>query len=201
MAESIVQVTEGTGKKLHTWNRTIGANSVEDEYVLFGENALTTYMASIFASGATAASHFQLMAGASLKVRVRSIEVFQIGLATTAAVTYIELYRLSTAGTGGTAVTPRPLDTTDAASGATAMALPTVKGTESLQIALKSFIAIQTVGASTVMTGPSVVFNFDQPRTKPLIIAAGAANGIALKFLGNAGTTFQANILFDESSF
>ena len=78
MAESIVQVTEGSGKKLHTFNRTIGANSVEDEVVLLGENYLASYMIVAAASAATANSHvLQIMAGASLKVRVRRIEVQQ----------------------------------------------------------------------------------------------------------------------------
>jgi hypothetical protein len=65
MSESIVQVTEGTGKKLHTNQRTIGANNVEDEYVIPGEYPLATYFVQANAvSIATAAAHvIQIMAG------------------------------------------------------------------------------------------------------------------------------------------
>ena len=199
MAESIVQVTEGSGKKLHTWNRTIGANSVEDEYVLFGENALASYRSVSFGiSGATASSHLaQLMAGASLKVRVRKITVYPGGIAASGVVD-VQLFRLTTAGTGGTARTPSPLDPADSASGATFMTLPTVKGTEGVTIDEGLFYI------STVTTGASipVVFDFDRPRSKPLIISAGAANGICVKLVAGIASSFvNVTIEFDESSF
>src|SRR5262245_59859384 len=136
MAESIVQVTEGSGKKLRTWNRTIGANSVEEEAVFLADTPMATYSARLdAASTATANSHIvQLMAGSSLNVYVHRIALYQLGLATTAAYGQINIFRLSTAGTGGTAFTPAPYDTNDAASGATSMTLPTVKGTEGVPL-------------------------------------------------------------------
>ena len=132
MPESVVQVTEGSGKLLHTFQRTIGANSVEDEVVLNGEQYLATYrIATAQTSVATASSHLlQIMAGATLNVYIRSIRVYQVAMATAAAITVVALFRLTTAGTGGTVMAPQPLDTTDAASGSTSMTLPTVKGTE-----------------------------------------------------------------------
>ena len=73
MAESFINQTEGSGKKSHTWDRTIGANTIQDEFVLPGEFPYTSY--TIFANGvsiATANDHcLQIMAGASLPVRVR----------------------------------------------------------------------------------------------------------------------------------
>lgn len=206
MAESIVQVTEGSGKKLHTFNRTIGANSVEDEVVLQGEPYLASYIVTTgtnAASLATAATHLlQLMAGASLKVRVRRIEVWQAVLATTAAIDDFTIVRLTTAGTGGTVTTPAPLEIADGASSAVGMRVPTAKGTEAASIALASAYIMQTAGASTPQVEPIIVWDFDKPRTKPLIIAAGATNGIAVKNgTARAGASVYINIWFDETNF
>lgn len=207
MAESIVNVTEGSGKKLHTFNRTIGANSVEDEIVLFGENYLASYtvvpLAVVATSTATALSHMlQIMAGATLKVRIRRIEMYQTVAATTAAIMETRLMRLTTAGTGGTAVTPAPLDSTDAASGFTAMVLPTVKGTAGTTIGSYAPYMIQTLGASTPFVNPVAVWDFDRPRSKPFIIPAGAANGLAIMNVpAIAGGNVSFMVWADESNF
>lgn len=204
MAEQIVQVTEGAGKKLHTFERTIGANAVQDEVVLHGEPYLASYVAiGGSVSVATANSHpLQLMAGSSLNVRVRRIRVWQTGLATTANIYNCELRRLTTAGTGGTVITPNPLDTGDAASGATAMTLPTVKGTEGVLLGWATSYWVQTISASTPTTEPLFVWDFEFQRTKPLIIAAGTSNGIAVKNIpGIAGAQVVVEVIFNESSF
>jgi hypothetical protein len=204
VAESIVNVTEGSGKKLHTFNRTIGANSVEDEVTINGEQYLASYLGTDpAATTATVNSHlYQVMAGASLKVRIRRIEIWQQVMATTAVMMQVSLVRLSTAGTGGTAITPSALDPADAAAGATSMQLPTVKGTELLTFAVGSMYMMQTVGASTPLVGPGLVWDFDRPRSKPLIIAAGTTNGIAIKNqTAVAAANVHINIWFDESNF
>jgi hypothetical protein len=205
MAESIIQVTSAGATKLHTFNRTIGANSVEDEVVLTGENYLASYTITTGnnLSTATAAAHLlQIMAGASLKVRVRRIEIWQTVAATTAATMPLSLIRLTSAGTGGTVANPVPLDTTDSASGATGMTIPTVKGAESVTIISAQPYMIQTIGASTNITGPLVVWDFDRPRSKPLILQAGATIGIAVS---NRAAVAAAQVLIvafiDESNF
>ena len=67
MAEAFVNVTEGSGKKLHANDRSIGANTVLDEVMLLGENYLPSYLGVTSAasvSTATANSHLlQIMAG------------------------------------------------------------------------------------------------------------------------------------------
>src|SRR5436190_5578026 len=138
MAESIVQVASGgTGPKLHTIQYTVGANNVEDEVVVPGPYPYATYLANgAGISGATANDHLLcLNAGASLKVRVHRIRIEQRASAAAVAVGLFQLLRTTTgAPTGGTAITPAPLDTADAASGAAARALPAVKGTEATQL-------------------------------------------------------------------
>ncbi len=132
MGESLVQVTEGSGKKLHTYSRAIGANTVEDEIVIPGEPYLASYVIAFAGVGtATLDSHIvQIMAGASLNVRIRRIRIQQLALASAVMSQPFLIHRLTTAGTGGASLTPRPYDPSDAAAGATAQTLPSAKGTE-----------------------------------------------------------------------
>lgn len=205
MAESIVQVTEGSGKKLHTWNRTIGANSVEDEAIYLSEQPLASYrvVPSASVSIATANDHVcQVMAGASLNVYIRRIRVYQTVAATTAAFVQFELYRLTTAGTGGTAITPAPMDTADAASGATAMTLPTAKGTESTRVGNGAMVVDQTVPTAGLASPPLFEWLFDLPRSKSLRIAAGTTNGVALKVVtATAGASVRFEFDIMEANF
>jgi hypothetical protein len=58
------------------------------------------------------------------------------------------------------------------------------------------------LGASPSSTNPILVWDFDRPRSKPLIIAAGATNGIAVKNLNAiAAATVFINVWLDESNF
>jgi hypothetical protein len=204
MAESIVQVTEGSGKKLHTNSRVIGANTVEDEYILHGENFLASYIcrAGAAISAATANDHLlQLMAGSTLNLYIRRVRIYQAGLATTAAIATIQLWRLTTAGTGGVANTPQPYDSTDAASGATGMTLPTAKGTETTHYVGVTAGFIQTVptgGLNTLILD----IDFDKLRIKCPRIPAGTANGFAIKnTTAIAAATVFPVIDFVEANF
>lgn len=203
MAESIINVTEGSGRKLHTWNRTIGANSIEDEFVLPGEFPYATYsVVAAGISGATANSHIvQIMAGGTLPVRIRSITITQMA-APAAVVAYaLQIFRVTTAGTGGTAITPRPYDSADAASGATAMTLPTVKGTEGVQLHQEAL----WLGTAAI---PTTNNRLEWPnwspsgRLKSIIIPAGTTNGIVVKNpAGVAASTFDISIELVETNF
>lgn len=199
MAESLVQVTEGVGKKLHTWQRTVGANSVEDDFNLPGEYPLASYtVTATGVSSATAASHMmQIMAGASLNVRIRRIRVNQLAAAAGVNTIDFSIVRLTTAGTGGTAITPSKLDNSDSASGATAMTLPTVKGTEG-SIAWDEAI---WVGTAAIPPSPGRWEWVQHPFSKPILIPAGAANGIAIKNTALASATFSIVVELVETSF
>jgi hypothetical protein len=122
----------------------------------------------------------QIMAGSSNYVRIRRIHIEQANNATAAAFGVIEIWRLTTAGTGGTAVTPAKFDTGDAAAGATAMTLPTAKGTEGTLLFRPVMLWRQAVSATTAQYDD--VFEWTQhPGQKPIIIPAGTSNGIAIK--------------------
>lgn len=205
MAESLVQVSEGSGKKLHTDQKTIGANNVEDEYVLMGEPFLAGYQVSCTATSvATAASHvLTVNAGASLNLYIRRIMVFQVGLATTAAFCEWDLFRTTTAApTGGTSFIPTPWQQGGLGSGATAMTLPTVKATEGNIMGRYSSYFLQTAGASTQFVQPMLDINFDQNRSRSLHVSSGTTNGIALKNVtAIAAATVRVNIWFTEANF
>lgn len=204
MAESFINLTEGSGKKAHTWNRTIGANDVHDEFTLPGEYPLATY--SVVATGisaATSADHvIQIMAGSSLNVRIRKIEIQQATLITSASESSVFVMRLTTAGSGGTSVTARPYDSADSAAGATAQTLPSSKGTEGVTLDILRTWPIQTYSTAGGPGSGQRDERVQLPNTKPIIIPAGTSNGIALKVTtGRAGMSFDVIIEFVETSF
>jgi hypothetical protein len=204
MPESLIQFTEGSGKKVHTWQRAVAGQNVEDEVVILGEAYQASYIMNAQAAGlATANAHvFQLMAGTTNRVRVRRIEVHQRVLATGAKFLEMLLVRLTSAGTGGAGITPVGLDPAEAAAGFACMLSPTVKGSEGSPLAYANPYLIQTAGASNPIVQPILAWDFDRPRSKPLIIAAGAANGIALKNIGSdAGAQITFTIWADEVTY
>lgn len=201
MAENIVNVTEGSGKKLHTWDTTIGANLVQDEFVVPGEYPYPTYVAAfnnVSIAGTTPS--VQIMAGASLKVRIRRIHLEQRTNATTAGITAVQFQRLTSAGTGGGVITPRPYDTADAASGATCMTLPTVLGTVSLVLFTTVLSMRQALPASG--TVPDDVYEWvAPPNGKSIVIPVGATQGLNIQFGVVAGATVDGYIEFVETAF
>jgi len=199
MAETFINLTEGSGKKAHAWDRTIGANTVLDEFVLPGEYPLATYTVIATAiSIATVNDHVvQIMAGASLNVRIRRIKIHQRGLTSGVTMGAFDLYRLTTAGTGGSSITPAKRNNADSAAGATAMSLPSSKGTEGVQVDRLDLAIIQT---APITTGP--VLWEQHPSTEPLIIPAGTSNGLAIKSVVAAATaTVDVVVEIVETSF
>jgi hypothetical protein len=174
---------------------------VLDQKVILGEQYLAAYsVATAGVSLSTTASHsLEIMAGASLNVRIRRIEVF-LAAAGTAAQPQFILYRLSSAGTGGTVYTPTPMDPSDPPSGATAMTLPTVKGTEGVYV---QAVACNTTTTSNIAIGYKMFeVDFDKmPRFKSLLIPAGASNGIAIKMAGSSTAQVFINVWFTEAGF
>lgn len=201
MAETFITADS---KKIHFWDRTIGANSVLDEFALPGEYPLATYsVVATGISGATSSDHLvQLMAGSSLNVRIRRIQLQQVGLMTTASEFSVNVLRLTTAGTGGGAITPAKYDTSDGAAGATAMSLPSAKGTESTLLDIMRIWPIQTYATAGGTGSGSRDEMVQLPNMKPIIIPAGTSNGLALKIqTGRAGLTVDVEIEFVETSF
>ena len=203
MAESFVPFLDSASatRKFHTNQRSNGADTVEQYVGVTGEPYLATYTGCTLATVLTTAnSHvFQLMAGASLRVGIRRLSLHLVTAATATTNMQWGIYRLTTAGTGGTSYTPNPHDAADLASGATMMTLPGVKGTEGALMRLGADLVHQTI--TTV--GAQVVVDLDWTRTatKALWIPAGTSNGLAFKNLTAVSpAAVYANVEFVESA-
>lgn len=202
MADSSIAVTAGSGTNIHSSSRSYAGSTKHDQYTLPAEYDLPSYILTGTAvSIAVANDHIlAIMAGASLNVRIRRIRIEQASNATTAGFTNFDIYRLTTAGTGGTAVTPAAFDTTDTA-GATGRTLPAVKGTETTFLLRTTLIMRQAV--LTTATQPEEMYEWVQlPNMKPIVIPAGTSNGLALKSsTASAGATVHVTFEFVETSF
>lgn len=204
MADTSFGITAGSGTLLHTATTSIGGSTVHDQVVKLGDQYLATYAFSPGGtSTATAASHLlQIMAGSTLRVQLRRLIVYQSVAVTTAALIPFAVVRLTTAGTGGTTATARPYDPADAAAGATAMTLPTAKGTEGSSLWFGHAYMMQTISASAPGITPLLDLDFDRLGTKPIIIAAGTANGIAFTNISAAaGGSVNVWALLTEANF
>lgn len=198
MSESFVQVTEGSGKKLRTKQRVVGPNTVEEEAVFLAEAPMPTYVASAASVGVNGAGihAFQLMAGASLNLYVRRLVVYQQSFAAAAGLV-LGLSRLTTAGTGGTAISVPGLDTTDPGAGATAMTGVGTPGTVGSTLWQAAYPLLGAIGVNAPL-----VIDFDRSRGKALRVPAGAANGIVLRTLISGSTNLLTiSVEFAEAAW
>lgn len=168
-------------------SRTDGSDTVLAPLGVEAEPEIATYVIQ-FAGIAlsTANSHIcQVMAGASLRVGIRRIVLWQVANATSIALFQYRLFRLTSAGTGGSSITPAAHDPAESAAGATAMTLPSAKGTESTQVGHGRHLIHTT---ATTIGLPPQTWDFTKLRTKALWIAAGTSNGVALKNISSDST-------------
>lgn len=197
MATSYVQFDEGSTRKVRSWQRTVGSDTVEEWVYVPSESIFDTYFArATGVSGATANSHLlQIMAGADDRVGIKRIQIFQAANANANASFTFDIIRLTTAGSGGTAVTPRALDPVSPSPGATAETLPSSKGTEGVWMGRwRSSIS---TAVTTVGLNPLLDLTFGDNNTKPLYIAAGTSNGICIKNASADSTaTFDIMVTF-----
>lgn len=141
MVEQYVQVApDSTGAKLRTRERTIGANVVEEQYVILSKDPVVTSRSwcSTFRIPNRVASHpiFTIWNGHAtniLSVRRLSLEAEMITATAQAAATpttVCRLYRITAAPTGGAAVTRVQQDTNEAlGTGVTVLQDATADGT------------------------------------------------------------------------
>jgi hypothetical protein len=201
VAASSINVTEGSGKRLSTNDRTISSVLVQEQFVLPAEFPYPSYIvAAENVSTATADSHMlEIMAGSSSLVRIRSIRIEQRTNAGSASTVTFQVLRLTTAGTGGTALTPAKFDTASAASGCTAMTLPSSKGTESTLL-MPGTLSMRTT--TNVGVSEDTWVWTQHPGTAPITLAAGTSNGIAIKNTSSVATgTWNIIVELVETSF
>jgi len=201
MSDTSFQITQGSGTRVHTYDRSIGGQTVNDQVVLLGIPQLAGYIAAANTiSIATANDHvIALMAGTTLNLYVYRIEVSQRNTCTSQGQAVYEITRLTTNGSGGTTVTPRPYDTTSAAAGASARTLDSSKGTEGVALFRMQHGMYNAMPIPTFDTTDMWEAHF---LSQCLRIPAGTSNGLALKSLvANAAGTVNATIEFFEANF
>jgi hypothetical protein len=199
-----LSITEGAGKKVAAASYTEAGQTVLDQKILVGEQYLSTYTVNALGilTTTTGAHLLQVMAGTGLNIRLRHIAVWQSVLATASAFADLSIVRLTSAGSGGTVITPAPHDPADTAT-ATAMSLPSSKGSLGVVILQPTVCFSQTVPLSGPNTLPLLFeHDWDGLRSKPPIISAGTSSGIAIQIVtGVATATVNIALTFTELSF
>jgi hypothetical protein len=149
----------------------------------------------------TVSSHLvEIMSGASKRLYIRRIRIMQSGPASTAGMLSISMKRLMTAGTSGTTITLAPNDPDDTLT-ASAMTLPSAKGTEGAEVADWRMWCYDSNGPlGNLWTPPAWD---DGPHVKSLIANAGATNGFCFKLTGGdtMGVYVDIMVEFAEQTF
>lgn len=201
MAESSLSITEGSGTDLRTTTKSIGG-TVHQQTWIAGASDKATYIANATnISIATADSHaLQIMGDGTNYVRVHRWRIKQAE--TAGAATHVEIcvFRLSTAGTGGSTVNVRPLDSADTDPYAgDVRTLPTGKGTEGNQIFRRR---IGITNAEPLTDLYATEWSASELDVKPFIFGSATTNGIAFKVIGGvASCTVDIEVEFTLTSY
>jgi len=200
MTVSSIEVTAGSGTHLWTDARTVSAVSRHAQFTLPAPPVYPSYsaLASIITTATSAAHVLQIMGDGTNYSRLFRFEICMTDDIPAAASAFqMHLYRLSTAGTGGSALNGQPYDAGDATYGGGVMTLPTVKGTEG--IGLNLYMTIPLPSAQPFIS--RYVWEA-QSRSKEIIFGTSTANGIAFKIVtGLASATIQIMAEFYVTSF
>jgi hypothetical protein len=180
VSEQSIGITTGTDLNLHGDLRSIGGTNRVGQFFLPGWQTYATY--SVLASNisvATSAAHvLQIMGDGTNYTRLLRYRITPTDdIPASASVLHFQLWRLSTAGTGGSSVTARPFDAADSAYGGGAMTLPTAKGTEGVQLWAHR---IPVPSALPLVSGIEWAAS---ERGKPIIFGTGTGNGVAFKIV------------------
>jgi len=200
MAEGVVGVDEGTDKYLHTWQRSIAATDKEDQVVLEGESVNPTYsLITAPVATTTSASHLVFIMGdGTLYTRIRRVFIEQVVAAGSATLANIQMFRLTTAGSGGGALSARPHDSADTNPYAgTIQTLPSSKGTEGNFLWARYLWLTNSIAAQ-----PNSIEWVARNNMKPIIIGPAATDGLAIKIAtGIATSTVNIHIEFTTSTY
>lgn len=204
MTTSYVSFDEGSTKQVRTTERTDPADGTVYEWMYAAsEPILDAYtVAATNISGTTADSHLlQIMSGASNLVGIRRITIYQNAAANTTRQVRFALYRLSSAGTSGSSVTPSKLHPSSASNEAAAATLPTSKGTETDLVGGIHAAIIQST-ITNQANGPLLDIEFGNDRERAMWSAAGTGNGMCIKNLvADSSVTYDIFVRFVEADW
>lgn len=197
MSESSLPLTDGDGSGgLRVNDQTIGGTAVSTQYVAIGQTGTKTYTARFQdVSIATANAHvLELMGDGTAYPKIHEIYLAQAGTVATRTTAEFTVVRLSSSGTGGTAVSARPLNpaNTNPYAG-TIQVLPSSGGGEAQILLNKKLYMAQSdgVGAGDELTWTPPL------ATEPIISGNGTASGICIKNLrAVTGGTVAGYVVF-----
>lgn len=172
--------------------RTIATDASGNVLTQPGLPTHATYVATVQGVAWTANTQaICIEAPSAAKVYLRRLIIWNTGTDTTNAIINFQLVRTTTAGTGG-AITPAPMDTSDAAYGGI------VRSTGTIGTLGTVLYNINLDVPNTASGVPLVNLDWDGARLgKGPIIPSGTANGIALWLPATAGgASFAASIEF-----
>ena len=203
MSENSIAVTTGVGKNIHTIDRTVASILVQDQVVIPGLFPFDTFIASAAAVSAANAGDdmLQLMAASSMHLHVVRVRVEQMAPVGTAAYTDLQLLRITTAGTLGTAVTPTKLNNGSAATGVGMSGILNAnRGTAGASIFQRAIEPIQTAPAGG---GPTPFWEWTKSEYgSAIVIPGGGSNGIAIRNgHARASLTLNVEIEFFEATY
>lgn len=201
-AESVIGITEGSGKNQHTITTTWGGTAKEDQVVVLGTGHLPTYsMNGTAISTATSASHLFALEGDGTNY-IHVTRIFVAGsddVPAAAALVQLQVFRTTTASTTGTALNPRPYDGADTNPwGGRAVSLPGGKGTEG------NMLLQGRIGLGTTATAHPPTWEWIERKTpsKAIIVGPAVTDGICLKIVtGIASAALDYTVEFTVSSF
>lgn len=202
MSNSALAVTPGSGANVSTWARTKSGTEYKEQIVLPGEyHELSYVVRAVSVSTATTDDCIlQIMAGSANYVRIRRILIQQVGLASAAASLAVDIFRLTSAGTSGTAVTPAPLDGGDAAY--SGLVRHTITAANSGTPGTNLYRARLAALAAQPVSKESSWEWIQMPNMKPIIIPPGTSNGIEFNaLLGVASMTVDIHVELVETSW
>jgi hypothetical protein len=181
MSISAVGVTEGSDKYLHTNQRSIGGTAREEQATYAAQSPNATYTAvADDVSTATANAHLlQIMADGTNYSRLVgfTIEPTENGPASD-SILKVALYRLTTAGSGGSSIGEGAYDDADSYSG-DIQSLPSTKGTEGALL----WTGYLPLDAAYAGFGPRKLEWSVKPYAKPIIFGVDTADGLAFKVI------------------
>lgn len=201
MVESFVQAAlDGAGKMLRTRSRTVGANTVHEQYVIAQDEKILTYRgrgATFLVQGrtttpSTVLTIFNTSATVLVDVNRIMIDSYQTaGKLVSVAPQVIRAVRLTAAPAGGAAITKVPLDTADTSNASVALLQDAASDTAQPGTALSS----TSVGTLTQEISARTITNGDTgavASTRTPIYASELADRIEF-FAGTADVTLRQN--------
>jgi len=182
MSTASIEITAGSGTQLHADSQTIDSNTRLNQFVNLGQPQYATYTAIASNVDIATANDHQcvVQADGSNYCRVTRITIQQTGAAAADDTIEFDVYRVTTAGTGGAAITCNEFGGGSAYSGS-AFSAPSSKGTEGAKL-----LEFRVPVLDSEPMNPNGPFVWEPAAyERPIVFGTADTNGIAVKNIDN----------------